>query len=543
MGFKNKIKGEKMSKTTRDEQNAAQSSENLGAEQGTQAQSAASTQAQGAQTSQSSATQSTQAQITPLPTPPTSADSASFNERADNFLLALPRFANELNAFGKSAVKEVGEAAKQKVDELVKSDEILGEVKGSLTSEIQPQLDKLKEYDEKMSVAIQKFSGSYVARGKTLMTICKDKSERDPKGSLSLLNDAKDCGKDELLSWLGIKPVLFTNGKVSAQLNVNDYSKYANTGLAADISTLGNDVMAEFPVLATRIYRKDSKIYYEFSDDLNAENFVKYAHTDEKGQVKDKMYLGVYDAFASGGKLYSSSGKTPTINATISSFHNWAKARNDESSGINGYGIMTHFQWQYYLMTYLLVHQNLNSQETIGKGWTGGSWGSGQYQAKATGLLNDKGAHFGDQSGTRLMKANHLENPAGNIWKFVDKIFIDNTYTALVTTAEANATGEGYKVAGRGVVSGVSGSYIREVVGTNELGFYPKLVSGADGKDFCDGFWQSTNCIALVGGSWNNGVSHASVSIGARLCFLFFVGFCLTALHLPCLLAKHNLPK
>lgn len=37
MGFKNKIKGEKMNKTTRDEQNTAQSSENLGAEQSAQA--------------------------------------------------------------------------------------------------------------------------------------------------------------------------------------------------------------------------------------------------------------------------------------------------------------------------------------------------------------------------------------------------------------------------------------------------------------------------------------------------------------------------
>lgn len=106
-----------MSKTIQDEQNTAQSSENLSAEQGAQAQSAASTQAQGAQTSQSSAAQGTQAQITPLPTPPTSADSASFNERADNFLLALPRFANELNAFGQA----VGDETKERIESTIKS--------------------------------------------------------------------------------------------------------------------------------------------------------------------------------------------------------------------------------------------------------------------------------------------------------------------------------------------------------------------------------------------------------------------------------------
>ena len=146
MGFKNKIKGEKMSKTTRDEQNAAKSGADLGAEQGAQAQSAASTQAQGAQTSQSSAAQSTQAQITPLPTPPTSADSASFNERADNFLLALPRFANELNAFGQA----VGEETKERIESTIKSsiDTRLNEnevrLKKELVDEVASQTSGLK---------------------------------------------------------------------------------------------------------------------------------------------------------------------------------------------------------------------------------------------------------------------------------------------------------------------------------------------------------------------------------------------------------------
>lgn len=130
-----------MSKTTQDEQNTAQSSENLSAEQSTQAQSAASTQ--GAQ-EQSAA--STQAQITPLPTPPTSADSASFNERADNFLLALPRFANELNAFGQA----VGEETKERIESTIKSsiDTRLNEnevrLKKELVDEVASQTSGLK---------------------------------------------------------------------------------------------------------------------------------------------------------------------------------------------------------------------------------------------------------------------------------------------------------------------------------------------------------------------------------------------------------------
>ena len=112
-----------MSKTT--QQNTAQNSENLSAEQGAQG---------------------TQAQITPLPTPPTSADSASFNERADNFLLALPRFANELNAFGQA----VGDETKERIESTIKSsiDTRLNEnevrLKKELVDEVASQTSGLK---------------------------------------------------------------------------------------------------------------------------------------------------------------------------------------------------------------------------------------------------------------------------------------------------------------------------------------------------------------------------------------------------------------
>lgn len=118
-----------MSETT--QQNTAQSSENLGAEQSTAS----------AQTSQSSVAQGTQAQITPLPTPPTSADSASFNERADNFLLALPRFANELNAFGTN----IEQAADKKVRELLGSNLILNKIEAGVSQNLQKQVFTTKK--------------------------------------------------------------------------------------------------------------------------------------------------------------------------------------------------------------------------------------------------------------------------------------------------------------------------------------------------------------------------------------------------------------
>lgn len=44
--------------------------------------------------------------ITPLPTPPNTADSGNFDERADAFLSALPKFADEMNAYWQDLVKK-----------------------------------------------------------------------------------------------------------------------------------------------------------------------------------------------------------------------------------------------------------------------------------------------------------------------------------------------------------------------------------------------------------------------------------------------------
>lgn len=152
-----------MSETT--QQNTAQSGADLSAEQGAQEQ--------GAQTSQSSATQSTQAQITPLPTPPTSADSASFNERADNFLLALPRFANELNAFGQA----VGDETKERIESTIKS---------SIDTRLNENEVRLKK--ELVDEVASQTSGLKRASVRLLNIPCYDYTNFNPPKGLSGLN-------------------------------------------------------------------------------------------------------------------------------------------------------------------------------------------------------------------------------------------------------------------------------------------------------------------------------------------------------------------
>lgn len=76
--------------------------------------------------------------ITPLPTPPSTNDSASFNTRADNFLSALPNFAEELNEFGKSVESQTAELINTTISENINArlDENEKRLKKELVNEV-----------------------------------------------------------------------------------------------------------------------------------------------------------------------------------------------------------------------------------------------------------------------------------------------------------------------------------------------------------------------------------------------------------------------
>lgn len=383
-----------------------------------------------------------------------------------------------------------------------------------------------------MNINILK-NGAGIRSGYQLMTLVIDESNPDPEGAITVLNDAKNTTAALMLSWLGLRPVLFVNGAVNSALNPNNYAQYSN-GLAADITTLGNDVMVEFPKRLWKITKKDRKVYCYLTNDTQAEGFVDYAWyrgtaTDWRTNTslkKNNFYMGAYPAYVSSNKMYSSSGKSPSCNIPRANFRTYANNRG------TGYCQLGHFQWLYYQLTYLFCHRSRNAQLKIGKGWSGGSWGSGQYQGKAGGVLNDKGANYGDQTGTTLVKCNYIESPWGNMWILLDNYYLDGNNNVLVTPGKPDdTTWAGYIDAGRAATAN-SDTYTREVMGTSEGGFVPTLTNGAETKNYCDNYWFGGNN-AFVGGGWGDGggcgvfalisgnvLSYAYVDVGARLCYI-----------------------
>ena len=349
-----------------------------------------------------------------------------------------------------------------------------------------------------------------------------------PNNCISLADDAQGKSLDELRAFIGHYPCLFINGEENRKLNPDNYAKYADDNTDADITTLGNDVMVKFPRRGLSIRTIGSEIYITFTDDPNAKDFNYYAF--QKGLLdKEAFFYGAYKGYVSGSKLYSSSGKTPTVNTTIGAFRNYAQARG------SGYEQVAFYQRQYLIACYILLHQSLNSAEKIGRGKdsgsaviaTGGSntWGMDSELAKAQypTYLTD-GAHN--------VKCLGIEDLWGNCWEWLDGCVTQN-YNVATATSGFNDTGKGYVSRGIASYNAWGGTYISAIAGNNELGFYPTSAIGSDTTYFCDGHWQGANCIATAGGSWSNGAlcgvftllvndapSTASSDRGARLMFL-----------------------
>jgi hypothetical protein len=368
-----------------------------------------------------------------------------------------------------------------------------------------------------------------VGAGYKKMTAIIDMSKAaDPANCVTLADDAVGKTLDELRAFIGHYPCLLIDGVEGEPLDPNDYSKYRDREEYAPIDTLGNDVMVKFPRRGLCIRTIGSEIHITFTDDPDAKDFQYYAFT--KGSVrKECFYYGAYKAYVSGAKMYSSSGKTPTVSVTIGNFRNYAQARG------SGYEQVQFYPHVYLQAVYVLFHQSLNSQEKIGLGKvsgtqaaisTGGAntWGMDSEIAKAQypTYLTD-GAHN--------IKCLGVEDLWGNCWEWLDGCVTSN-YNVMTATSGFNDSGKGYQSQGIACYWAASASSISSVAGTSELGFYPTAAVGSNTTYFCDGFWQGASRVAKAGGNWNDGLragvfaftaddaaSDVNSNFGARLMF------------------------
>ena len=348
----------------------------------------------------------------------------------------------------------------------------------------------------------------------------------NPANCITLDDDAKGLTAEQLRVAMGIKPVLFVNGAQKGDLNLNNYT-LLTTGASSGVTTLGNDAMLYVPRMGIYMRSEGSLIKCSFTNDTDAKNYYQYYAHQRGATEKDAFYYGCYKASESGSKIYSASGKSPRVNATIGNFRTWARARG------TGYDQVGFYQRQFMQALYILLYQTLDSQTKHGRGRDSGNAVIATGGSDTWGFHGDNTPAASKTSGTTNVKCLGVEDFWGNCWEWLDGVVTIN-YSVHTATDGFNDAGAGYINQGIACYAGYQESYITSIAGNNGLMFYPTGCNGGSQSTyFCDCFWQGATCVAKAGSGWydgfgvgacaltvDNASSYTSADAGSRLMFL-----------------------
>jgi hypothetical protein len=360
-----------------------------------------------------------------------------------------------------------------------------------------------------------------------VMTAVIDLSDSNPATCVSYADDAANmqAGSADWDEFFGHYPCLFKDGAEVGRLNPNDFTKFAD-GTDADIASgAAGDVMIAFPRRGLKISTSGTKVTVSMTNGASEDGFSYLAH--QRGETnKDVFYLGVYKGFVDSGKLRSLSGKTPTVKQYIQTFRTQAQANGA------GYEQSAFYQLLFRQCMYILKYKNLNSQQAVGNGYV---WApDGQLIPVQTGATNASGMDWGDKTAlTSRVKLFGMEDFWGNVYEFIDGLYINTTWNILTATDGFNDSGTGYTDCGKGASDNQTSGFMQSAQGTAQTGFIPKTFAGSETTYYCDSATFVRGAVPMYGGYFrsNKGAgvfnlnidvatSSAQNHIGSRLMYL-----------------------
>ena len=326
-----------------------------------------------------------------------------------------------------------------------------------------------------------------------------DSAVSDPAKIITWAEIFNPTTSAEWLTELGIKPCVVRNGTVLYYLNPDNFN-YTASGANADIATLGNDVMIEIPRLGVRCVKiSDTKACVTITKKPNATGFDYRAFSYNDYNDSSKLYVGAYAGFLSSGKLYSSSGKIPSVNSTLANFRAGATARG------NGYGVITYPILTLLQCIYCLMYRHTNSQTVVGAGYTSVS----HAEPIVTGASNAYGMNSELCTGTEQTDSHHhvkfcgIESLWGNVFTFEDGLIKDNfnaikvarTLVDCADVSKYDTIDSSYTVEGNG--------FVKKMMCENGSIFLPKDLDGSSASCFCDySSVRDGEAISVFGGGY-----------------------------------------
>lgn len=322
-----------------------------------------------------------------------------------------------------------------------------------------------------------------------------------------------------------IKPCVLNNGSVSYYLNKDNYTQKEGGG-TADLTGGDGDVMVEIPKIGYRLWSSGNYQYVSVTTDPAKADYCYYAHSLNSDGDCDKIYYGAYLGYVDSNNLYSRSRVSPTASTSLTDFRTYAVNRG------TGYSLESFFPRTLMQCLYVIIYKNLDSQTALGQGLTSVS-------AKVnTGGTNSQSFCYGTASGTDQVKFLGIEDFWGNLYGWLDGIYLDSNFnikTDYKNSVFIGTDGNNFQFSTATGASRNYYGYINKIIGTNTTGFVKDYNNNTDGSEstyFSDIGWVNSGRFGYCGGDWDYGAyagafylslydsaSSSYSNVGARLMY------------------------
>ncbi len=279
---------------------------------------------------------------------------------------------------------------------------------------------------------------------------------------------------------------------------------------------------------------------YKFSNgQVDEDYFIPDAFLDPTYITQDTYLpyfaLGKYEMSGSSSKGFSKSGATCYVNCTRANARSAARAYGNASNLYNGYQQLDFAQYTFYNLLCMMFYQRSNIQKVYG-GRTGSGTVTTWSGASVTGTCDGLEGMNGWNTSTDCVKMLGIENPYGNIFKWVDGVYFSSAtiYAHRYPQQYADSTSNGTAL---GFSRPTSSAYIKSLkhgtaVKTQSYA-YCSATGGSASQYYGDYCWyNSSGTVLYVGGGWSH-TSYAGLwslyggysssgygpSLGARLSF------------------------
>lgn len=316
----------------------------------------------------------------------------------------------------------------------------------------------------------------------------------------------------------------------------NPLDSYFPFNQISEFTDASGNVFVKFPKLWMKwVLDSDGCINgYKFAN-AKADNdyFIPDAFLDPRDSTGatylDYFALGKYEASGSTTKMYSKSGQTCLVSVTRDQCRIAARAYGANSNHYNGYQQLDMAQYTLYNLLCMMYYQTANIQ-TVYAGRTSHS------NATTTGSCNGVTGKNGWNTSTGCVKMLGIENPYGNIFKWVDGIYFNSSaiyihrFPYQFADSSTNATSIGFS---RPTSSGYISRLKKGTTDAMRSYVYASSASGTESTYYGDYYWYSSSGTVLrVGGRWDygsnaglwcldgrNGAPSSASGIGARLSY------------------------